>query len=109
MIAKGGDRLLETAAVAALKSELLPLAHIVTPNIPEAEVLAEMPIRSLDDMLLAGDRIRQLGPRVVLVKLPASFRCGILLPFDRGRRTCWRDTNVGQLYRSHHRNPGALG
>ena len=68
MIAKGGDRLLETTAVAALKSELLPLAQIVTPNIPEAEVLAEMPIRSLDDMLLAGDRIRQLGPRVVLVK-----------------------------------------
>ena len=68
MIAKGGDRLLETAAVAALKAELLPLAHIVTPNIPEAEVLAEMSIRSLDDMLLAGDRIRQLGPRVVLVK-----------------------------------------
>ena len=68
MIAKGGDRLLEAAAVAALKAELLPLAHIVTPNIPEAEVLAEMSIRSLDDMLLAGDRIRQLGPRVVLVK-----------------------------------------
>ena len=35
MIAKGGDRLLETAAVAALKAELLPLAHIVTPNIPD--------------------------------------------------------------------------
>ena len=68
MIAKGGDRLLETAAVAALKSELLPLAHIVTPNIPEAEALAEMPIRSLDDMRQAGDRIRRLGPRVVLVK-----------------------------------------
>ncbi len=68
MIAKGGDRLLESAAIAALKSELLPLAHIVTPNIPEAEALAEMPIRSLDDMRLAGDRIRQLGPRVVLVK-----------------------------------------
>ena len=61
MIAKGGDRLLETAAVAALKSELLPLAHIVTPNIPEAEVLAEMSIRSLDDMRLAGDRIRRAG------------------------------------------------
>ena len=68
MIAKGGDRLLEAGAVVALRSELLPMAQIVTPNIPEAEVLAEMSIRSLDDMLLAGDRIRQLGPRVVLVK-----------------------------------------
>ena len=61
MIAKGGDRLLETAAVAALKSELLPLAHIVTPNIPEAEALAGMPIRSLADMREAGERIRRLG------------------------------------------------
>ena len=68
MIAKGGDRLLETAAVAALKAELLPLAHIVTPNIPEAEALAGLPIRSLADMREAGDRIRRLGPRVVLVK-----------------------------------------
>jgi len=68
MIAKGGDHLLETAAVATLKSELLPLAHIVTPNIPEAEALAGMPIGSLADMREAGDRIRRLGPRVVLVK-----------------------------------------
>ena len=68
MIAKGGDRLLESAAIAALKSDLLPLAHIVTPNIPEAEALADMPIRSLADMREAGDRIRRLGPRIVLVK-----------------------------------------
>ena len=68
MIAKGGDRLLETAAVAILRSELLALAHVATPNIPEAEVLAEMPIRSLEDMRLAGERIRRLGPRIVLVK-----------------------------------------
>ena len=68
MIAKGGDRLLEIAAVRALRSEMLPLAHTVTPNIPEAEALAEMSIRSLADMRLAGDRIRRLGPRIVLVK-----------------------------------------
>jgi hydroxymethylpyrimidine/phosphomethylpyrimidine kinase len=68
MIAKGGDRLLEAAAVSAMKSELLGLAHIVTPNLPEAEVLADMSIRSPDDMLRAGERIRALGPDVVLVK-----------------------------------------
>jgi hydroxymethylpyrimidine/phosphomethylpyrimidine kinase len=68
MIAKGGDRLLEEAAVAAMKSELLGLAHVVTPNIPEAEVLADMRIQSPDDMLRAGERIRKLGPDVVLVK-----------------------------------------
>lgn len=68
MVAKGGDRLLESDAVAAIRSELLPRAHIVTPNIPEAEVLAEVSIRSVDDMRAAGQRILKLGPRVVLVK-----------------------------------------
>lgn len=68
MIAKGGDRLLDADAVAAMRSELLPHAHVVTPNIPEAEVLAGMPVRSLDDMRQAGDRILRMGPRVVLVK-----------------------------------------
>ena len=68
MIAKGGDRLLDLDAVAAMKSELLRIAHVVTPNIPEAEVLAEMPIRSFNDMRTAGERILRAGPRVVLVK-----------------------------------------
>lgn len=68
MIAKGGDALLDMDAVAAMKSELLPLAHVVTPNVPEAEVLADMPVRSLDDMRRAGERILHQGPRVVLVK-----------------------------------------
>jgi hydroxymethylpyrimidine/phosphomethylpyrimidine kinase len=68
MIAKGGDRLLEEEAVQAIRIELLPLAHIVTPNIPEAEVLAGMTIKSIDDMREAGRRILQLGPRIVMVK-----------------------------------------
>jgi hydroxymethylpyrimidine/phosphomethylpyrimidine kinase len=68
MIAKGGDRLVETAAVDVMRTELLPRAHVVTPNIPEAEVLSGMPIRTLDDMREAGRRILALGPRVVLVK-----------------------------------------
>jgi hydroxymethylpyrimidine/phosphomethylpyrimidine kinase len=68
MIAKGGDRLLEEAAVAAIRELLLPLAEVVTPNIPEAEVLSGMKITSLEDMREAGQRILALGPRVVLVK-----------------------------------------
>jgi hydroxymethylpyrimidine/phosphomethylpyrimidine kinase len=68
MIAKGGDRLLEEDAIEAMRTELLPRAQIVTPNVPEAEVLAQMTITSLDDMREAGRRILKLGPRVVLVK-----------------------------------------
>ena len=68
MAAKGGDRLLEDEAVATMRTELLPRAHVVTPNIAEAEVLAGMTITSLADMHRAGQRILALGPRVVLVK-----------------------------------------
>ena len=68
MIAKGGDRLLEEPAIEALRSQLIPIAYVVTPNLPEAEVLAQMSITSLDDMREAGRRIVALGPRVVLVK-----------------------------------------
>jgi hydroxymethylpyrimidine/phosphomethylpyrimidine kinase len=68
MIAKGGDRLLEEAAVEAMRVALLPLADVVTPNAPEAEVLAGMPVRTPADMYEAGRRILAMGPRVVLVK-----------------------------------------
>jgi hydroxymethylpyrimidine/phosphomethylpyrimidine kinase len=68
MIAKGGGRLLREDAVASIKTELLKLAEVVTPNIPEAEVLAGGSIRTVEDMRAAARRIRTLGPRVVVVK-----------------------------------------
>lgn len=68
MIAKGGDRLLEEEAVAALRTELLRKAHVVTPNVPEAEVLSGQTIRSVEGMRRAARAILSLGPRVVIVK-----------------------------------------
>ena len=68
MVAKGGDRLLQADAVAAIKAHLLKLAEVVTPNIPEAEVLTESSIRTFADMRDAARRIHALGPRVVVVK-----------------------------------------
>jgi hydroxymethylpyrimidine/phosphomethylpyrimidine kinase len=68
MIAKGGDRLLETSAIDAIRVDLLPHAQVVTPNIPEAEVLTGMRITTVGDMREAGERILALGPRVVVVK-----------------------------------------
>jgi hydroxymethylpyrimidine/phosphomethylpyrimidine kinase len=68
MVAKGGDRLLEEDAIAAIVTELLPRTYILTPNIPEAAVLSRMPIGSIEDMVAAGKRILSLGPRVVLLK-----------------------------------------
>ncbi len=68
MRAKGGDPLLRPEAQDALIQEMLPLATIVTPNLPEAEALAGIAIQNLDDMKEAARRIHALGPRFVLVK-----------------------------------------
>jgi hydroxymethylpyrimidine/phosphomethylpyrimidine kinase len=68
MIAKGGGRLLREEAVAAIRTRLLKLAEVVTPNVPEAEALTGLTIKTLDDMRTAARRIRTLGPRVVVVK-----------------------------------------
>ena len=68
MVAKSGDALLNMPAVDALRRNLLPLAAVVTPNLPEAEVLADMRIRSEDDVAEAARRIAAFGPRAVLVK-----------------------------------------
>ena len=68
MVAKGGDRLLEADAVAALREQLLPLALVVTPNWPEAAVLADQPVTDPASALAAGRRILAMGPRIVVVK-----------------------------------------
>jgi hydroxymethylpyrimidine/phosphomethylpyrimidine kinase len=68
MVAKSGDRLLREEAVEALRRLLLPMAHVVTPNIPEAEVLAGRAIRNRDDRLAAARDIMQLGAEAVVIK-----------------------------------------
>lgn len=68
MIAKSGDRLFDEEALAALRSELLPRARVVTPNVPEAEVIAAMRITSLDDAREAARRIHKLGAASVVIK-----------------------------------------
>jgi len=68
MVAKSGDRLLREDAVRALRTILLPLALVVTPNLPETETLAGMPIAGRADLEEAARRIAALGPRYVLVK-----------------------------------------
>jgi hydroxymethylpyrimidine/phosphomethylpyrimidine kinase len=68
MVAKSGDRLLDDDALLAMKKELLRRAHVVTPNIPEAEALSGRSIRSLDDAREAARAIRALGPSAVVIK-----------------------------------------
>lgn len=68
MISKGGHHLLEERAVDALLSQLVPLASLITPNIPEAEVLSTISINNEDDMYEACRRIYACGARSVLLK-----------------------------------------
>ena len=67
MVATSGSKLLSDGAVQTLVSELLPLAEVITPNIPEGEVLSGMEIRSEEDMITAAEKIsRECGCAVLM-------------------------------------------
>jgi hydroxymethylpyrimidine/phosphomethylpyrimidine kinase len=68
MVAKGGAKLLRDDAIAALKKHLLPLAWVVTPNLPEAECLTGLSITGLEEMKEAARHIHAMGARHVIVK-----------------------------------------
>lgn len=68
MISSSGQRLMEEDTLDFLISELLPLARLITPNIPEAEQLTRIPITSEPEMRRAAAMIRGLGARAVLIK-----------------------------------------
>jgi hydroxymethylpyrimidine/phosphomethylpyrimidine kinase len=68
MIAKGGASLLQDSAIAALKEHLMPLAHVITPNIPEAEAIAGMRISSLADRKDTARQLFAMGAKYVVIK-----------------------------------------
>lgn len=68
MVAKSGDRLLRAEAVSALTELLIPLALVVTPNLPEAETLVGYPIETDADARRAAEAIIRQGARSVIVK-----------------------------------------
>jgi hydroxymethylpyrimidine/phosphomethylpyrimidine kinase len=68
MVAKGGATLLGIEAVAAMRDRLLPMARVITPNIPEAETLLGMEIGTLDAMKRAAELMMEMGAAAVLIK-----------------------------------------
>jgi hydroxymethylpyrimidine/phosphomethylpyrimidine kinase len=68
MVAKGGAKLLRDDAVAGLRHLLIPLAAVITPNLPEAEVLLGRRIRSLDERRAAARDLVAMGARAAVVK-----------------------------------------
>jgi hydroxymethylpyrimidine/phosphomethylpyrimidine kinase len=68
MVAKGGHPLLAAESVATLRRRLLPMASVITPNLPEAEALSGMAIGSVADMRVAAAALLALGVAAVLLK-----------------------------------------
>ena len=94
MVAKGGARLLDHGALSALKRVLLPLATVLTPNVPEAELLVGSPIGDLAAMQEAAEILLTLGVPAILLKgghLPGETVIDLLataeetLAFERPR------------------------
>ena len=95
MYAKGGHALLEPAAMDCLRRTLLPCADVVTPNIPEAEAISDLTVRSVEEMKIAAERIADLGPRAVLLKgghLDGNILTDVL--FADGRIECFSDERI---------------
>ena len=68
MVAKGGAKLLRDEAVAALRARLIPLAAVITPNLPEAEVLLQRPVVTIEDRRRAARDLVAMGARAAVVK-----------------------------------------
>ncbi len=68
MVATSGHKLIEEKTITSIVDLLFPIADLITPNMDEAAILAEMPVNDLDDMYLAGEKILKLGCQAVLLK-----------------------------------------
>jgi len=68
MVAQSGDKLLQDDAIEAIKTHLMPLADVLTPNIPEASVLCGRPLKQWSDIESAAETLAQQGSRSILIK-----------------------------------------
>ncbi len=68
MIAKGGTRLIDKKSIDVIRTKFIKKVSLITPNIPEAEILSKIKINTLDDMVVAGKKLLKLGAKNVLIK-----------------------------------------
>lgn len=68
MVATSGDKLIEDKTIQSIIEQLFPLASVITPNLDEAEILADMKIENVEQMKIAGTKIMELGCQSVLLK-----------------------------------------
>ena len=68
MVAKGGTKLIDDKAIKLLKNQLIKIVDLITPNIPEAEILTNTKIISKEDMIFAAYKLIEIGANNVLIK-----------------------------------------
>ena len=68
MVAKGGAKLIDEKAIKSLKSKLIKSVMLITPNIPEAEILTKTSIKNKEDMIFAANKLLEYGAKNVLIK-----------------------------------------
>ena len=68
MVAKGGTKLIDDRAIKILKNKLIKRVTLITPNIPEAEILTDTNIKSKEDMIFAANKLIEIGAKNVLIK-----------------------------------------
>ncbi|MCQ2538063.1 MAG: bifunctional hydroxymethylpyrimidine kinase/phosphomethylpyrimidine kinase [Lachnospiraceae bacterium] len=89
MVATSGAKLIADEAIESLKSKLLPLARVITPNIPEAEVLSGMSIKTSEDMVTAAKAISDTFGISVLLKGGHSLNDANDLLYEVGKEPVW--------------------
>ena len=94
MVSKSGYHLLQQSAKEALINSLVPLATIVTPNIPEAEVLTGMRIGSIEEMKKAARMIFEMGPHNVLLKGGHLDDDATDILFDGNKISCLKSKRI---------------
>ena len=68
MVAKGGTKLIDSKAIQLIKFKMIKKAYLITPNIPETEILTDIRITTKEDMILAANKLIELGAKNVIIK-----------------------------------------
>ncbi len=68
MVAKGGTKLIDENSINIIRSNLIKKVSLITPNIPEAEILSQIKIETVKDMIIAGKKLLRIGAKNVLIK-----------------------------------------
>ena len=102
IVATSGDVLIDDEALQILKEKLIPLARVLTPNVPEAERLSGISIHNETDMRRAAEKIRALGARAVLVKGGHTAEATDILLNEHGNFVEFREEfiEVGEVHGS---------